>query len=194
MHTRVKDSLLIPGIIDSDESSRSKKHGFYFDVFGGYRKFFGNHYLIGFELGIGRDSNSSNTTFKHGAALVKKRLKSKYKIMPALVFGKQLNDRWLIFTKLGVSLAQLEGTRIFNVNNIARKPEKFKKHKAGFLGSLGMEYAHNEKLSTVGSVTYEKFGALKCGYKPSTTLPGEKNAGSFKPSYVTAKIGLAYRF
>jgi opacity protein-like surface antigen len=196
MHTRVKDTIAIPIApnLDSDERGKAKAHGLYFDVFGGYRQFFENHYLIGFELGIGRNNNSDNKKFENNNFLITTRVKSKYKFMPALVFGKQLNERWLMFAKVGVSLARFEGARIRGIDGGIDVKEHFKKRKAGFMGSLGAEYAHNEKLSTIGSITYERFGAIKCNYTATNTTVGEQNTGSFKPSYVTAKIGLAYRF
>jgi opacity protein-like surface antigen len=192
MNTKVNDNMDIPDDFAESKVGRMRSHTINGEVFLGYRHFFTDGWLGGLEVGLSKDNASISKAFQLDDFKTNSTLKSSYKIIPTFILGKQLNERWLGFIKLGMSYAHFKGKHSYSVDT--ERVETFKAKKTGLMLGAGAEYALNAHLSTIAMVAYERFGSIKRQYKNTSPVIGEKNTGSFKPSYVTAKIGLAYRF
>jgi opacity protein-like surface antigen len=197
MHGKVNDSINIPFPVNIyySASGSNSSNGIVGGIDLGYRHFFNNGFLLGIEAGIARDNNELTKDLRlNTTQTTRTKLKSSYIITPAVVFGKTLNNRWLAFAKLGVSLRKFTGTH--NIKGTTRNiDDKFNTRKAGSLAAVGAEYAFSDKVSATGSVSYERFGSINRSLPSYSTAAGEKDEVNIKhPSYITAKVGIIYKF
>ena len=201
MNSTIKEDNLIPLFpvsINGTGKSHQSNNGIVGDFLLGYRHFFENQFLLGAELDFSLDNNEVTQT-THGlgtGSKSKTKYKAPFKFTPALVFGKQFNQKLLGFIKLGMSIAQFKGSHTLISRGAPGAISNFRTTRNGFMGAIGAEYALSNTFSTVGILAYECFSKFHNSYEdPSGMgLPGSSNAASIKPEYVTAKIGIVYRF
>lgn len=194
MNSSIKDSLFIPVVINKNAQSRTSHTHLVTDLFTGYRFFMNNGLFTGLELSISLDKNKNCKTFALTKTLKSDtKLSSRYKIIPTLALGKRLSPKWLGFTKVGLSVARFKSQHIMR-SATAMEQERFSTIAHGVKGSVGLEYAHSNKVSTIGSLSYEHFKNIKRTYKNISPWQGEKGRGSIKPRYITAQIGILYHF
>jgi outer membrane autotransporter protein len=195
MNSSVQETLFIPGFLNTNASGTARKHGISGDVFAGYRFLFSNGFLTGLEVAFALDSNKFNKKLSmQGGWISNTTLKSQFKVVPAVVLGKQFSERWLGFVKLGASIARFKGNHAITVPPAADTTTSFKATKVGFMGGVGAEYAFNKQFSAIATLSYERFGRIKKTFADVSPVIGDKNEGTLKPSYITAKIGIAYKF
>lgn len=185
---------------DSSVSNNKSDNSMAADAFVGYRYFFNNGLFTGLDVALSWDANEIQHNFVHKARNnadafdSDSKLTTKYKVIPGFVFGTKIKDRYLAFIKLGVSIASFKVKEEFRVTNTTAKNSfSFTKRKTGFYGLIGGEYALTDQVSTQASVSYESYGKVSNTVE-NFSLIADETSTSFKPSSVSVKFGLLYRF
>ena len=165
----------------------------------GYRELFKNNFLLGGELGISLDNSQmvQKNILGNNIHSSYTKLGSVYKFVPALVLGGKFSDKWLGFVKMGPSISQFKVNHSITQVGFSPLPgaiNKFRTTKVGFMAAVGAEYAVDEDVSTVGIVSYEKFGSINRTFGVVDGVAGEKDTINLKPQYVTATVGMVYKF
>jgi opacity protein-like surface antigen len=162
MNSSVQETLFVPGFLNTNASGTAKKHGVGGDVFAGYRFLFNNGFLAGFEVAFAIDSNRLNKKLDMALGWASNTtLKNQFKVIPAVVLGKQFSERWLGFIKLGASIARFKGTHAVAFRQAPSTDTNFRATKVGFMGGVGVEYAFNKQFSAITTLSYERFGNIK---------------------------------
>ncbi|MBS0186018.1 MAG: hypothetical protein JSS34_06745 [Proteobacteria bacterium] len=198
MNSTVKEGNYIPGNTNGSGKSTKLDSGIVGEALLGYRHFFEGQTLLGFELGFSLDNNEVTqiTNINSNGYTSSTKYKAPFKFTPAFVFGKQLTHDFLGFIKLGMSISQFKGTHFLKRNGNTSDLENFKTTRNGFMCAVGGEYALNERFSTLGILSYESFAKIHNTYEDPSggAVIGSNNIAALKPEYITAKVGVVYRF
>lgn len=197
MNAGVQESLSLPALLGGDSSSKGRgtRHGTLGELTLGYHHIFENDFLMGFEVGVAKDNHVIRRNSELGGLLSNIKLQRSFQITPALVMGKVFSEKWLGFAKLGVSFSRFKVRHSIGMSGVPEFMDTGVKTERGLSITLGIEYALTTHMSTVGMVTYEYFNKIKKELMqlPAPFIPSS-NTLSFKPYYVTTKVGIVYRF
>ncbi|HQS84088.1 MAG: hypothetical protein B7Y25_03675 [Alphaproteobacteria bacterium 16-39-46] len=197
MNSSIRESLFSPGLLNSSKNLTGNSQGIVGDLLLGYRHFFKNKYMLGFEFGFSANNNELNNKFLVNNFNIQTKLKGQYKFTPSVVIGTQLSSKWLGFIKLGVSMSRFKGYHSLYLPGSGEGADirTFSSTKTGFMGALGAEYAINEKISTIALASYESFGSISSTFKENIFgFPNETTTIKMKPEYYTFKVGMTYSF
>ena len=174
-------------------------------VFSGYRYMTESGFAVGFNLGLGMDGSSVKNSGTVNTMNFTNKLNRQFNINPALFLGKTVGDNWMVFTELGLSISRFKLKSTHTVTASPDKTTSINKSftKVGFAPTLGAEFSINDHFSVLSTVTYEFFGKTQKGFGgtkksvtvgPITTTNTTENSGKVKTRYVTAKMGVIYKF
>ena len=172
---------------------------------GGYRHIYSNGFVMGFNADFAIDRGSVRTIAKyddiavsglpHFSLRVETRVSKVFQVSPALIFGKVINNKCMLFTELGVNISKfnLESRRILGVvGNFSDKTAP-STTSIGYKGGLGIEYAVNNRMSVVGMASYEWHNTVKVSIgELIENYPGKHHVG-FKPQYINTSLGVRYK-
>ena len=198
MNSTIKENVYIPAFNNDTGKGHKSDSGFVGDLILGYRHFFENKLLLGLELGFSLDNNevNENTYLVGDFYWSETKYKAPFKFTPAIVFGNQFTQKLLGFVKLGVSIARFKGSHELYNGNASEGSESFKATRNGLMAAIGAEYALTDQISTLGIISYQKFSTIRMSFQDPSNggVPLSANTTSLNPEYVTAKVGVVYRF
>lgn len=193
MNSSAQESILIPGFgIDASDKKKGKRHGLVGELLIGYRHVFPNTFFLGVELGAAKDNNAFQKTLFLDVYEANVKLDRRWQLTPSLVVGKVVSEKWAGFLKVGVPFSKFHLRHSIQLVGGTPRTETQTKTQRGISATVGAEYAFTQHVSAIGTVTYERFNALKKEIAPP--LAGSSNRVSVKPYYITAKLGFLYRF
>jgi len=199
----VQELLNIPPSPATAPQKTVHSNGVTGDIFLGYRRGVGNGFMVGAELTGALNSNeiSQPITATFAAAPVTSQtiLTSNGQLIPAVVLGKQIDPRWLVFLKGGANINFFRFLHyVTNTGPLGSQTGTYSKTSTGFMLGAGAEYAVSERASLAGTVSYLGSGNFKQNYPNITTVTRVADAAAstqFKNVYyVTAKASLIYKF
>jgi opacity protein-like surface antigen len=132
------------------------------------------------------------------ALLLRTQFKRKSTLIPSAVLGCVLDNRFYVFGKVGLGIAQFK-TTIQNPNAGGDTVTQTKK-RLGFVPELGIEYAVNQCFSVVATARYEHYKKLT---QSATHLLSESarvgelidtTVVTYRPSFISGRIGIIYKF
>lgn len=180
-----------------------------FEINGGYRHAFQNNWLVGGELAVAVDRNrmSSKNKINSRAADGSETsqssvsLRENYSVTPAFMVGRVICEKTMVFAKLGLAVSN-QTLKVENKEAGGRptvSKDKKTKFRYGITPTIGAEYALNNNWSATGAVSYTYFGKKSTNLKGAVAAAGIvtenlKHKISVRPSTVTLKAGVLYRF
>lgn len=201
----VQEAMAIPNIIgafDVAPKATVRSNGVTEGITLGYRYMAGSGFMLGADLTGAVNNNEINKTFFiDGQLSARSPLTSRGQIIPAVVLGKQLSPQWLAFLKLGAAINFFTFQHyLVSATGLQVNYGSYKKTSTGFMAAVGGEYALNKEISLLGTVAYLGSGTIKQSYTGDEFFALSRapldttGSTTFKPYYVTATVGLQYKF
>jgi hypothetical protein len=187
MRSKFKNILIPTGIIDAGMKTDNGVIG---ELLGGFRHFWPSGVNLGFDLALNMESTDVKRPLFPGT-LLKVKLKRKFSIVPAITVGRVFQCRWNFFAKLGLGISNFES----KVNVVANgRGFKSTKTKLGVVPSMGLEYAINEYLSAIGTLTYEYYDKVPVTFTNVLVTGDNDRQVPRRIQYVAAKAGFIAKF
>jgi hypothetical protein len=178
------------------DSAMKTDNGFMGEILGGYRYFWSSGVNLGAELSASLDSTDLKRPLSpinqfSQRYLVNVKFRRTFAITPAITVGRVFQCRWNFFAKLGLGISRFETKLNVPGTNVGGKTHKTK---LGVVPSMGMEYAINNCLSALETITYEYYDKVGTTFQNVPTNGTHVRLTPRRIQYVAAKAGFIAKF
>ncbi len=126
-------------------------------------------------------------------------LKHKLSIIPKIFIGYRITPQYLLMAKVGANLSYFELKNTLQTLPTAPNTKADSAHdfsKIGITFGLAIEHAINNAISIVGDASYTYFREMSVTHTNPTNnfINDATHTARIKPRFITAKIGVIYKF